>query len=97
MYNHCPLQSTCWILAMFNSSIRFSPHCPHILHVLSRSRLASLGQTCYLELARGSTYTLHVSPPRNGGRHAVPEVLKGPSMSFLHLVLGHLLLRLLKG
>jgi hypothetical protein len=96
MYDHRPLQSTCWILATFNSSICFSPH-PSILHGLSRSRLVSLGQTCYLELARGSTYTLHVSPPHDGGQRAVPEVLKGPSMSFLHLVSARLLLRLLKG
>jgi|LakMenE18May11ns_1017448.scaffolds.fasta_scaffold9655040_2 hypothetical protein len=46
----------------------------------------SLGHTCYLELARGTTYTLHVSPPRDGGPRAVPVVLKGPPMSFYHLV-----------
>ncbi len=49
---------------------------------------------CYVELARGFAYTLHINPPRNGGQRAVPEVLKGPSMSFLHLVPTHLLLKL---
>ncbi len=53
-----------------------------------------LGQTCYLKLARGFAYTLHVNPPRDGGQRAVPEVLKGPSMSFYNLVSTHLLLKL---
>jgi hypothetical protein len=76
------------------STVLFALTHPRSLHVLSHSHLVSSGQTCYLELAHGSTYTLHVSPPHNGGPHAVPEVLKGPLMSFLHLVLVHLLLRL---
>ncbi len=41
------------------------------------------GPACYLELARGFTYTLHVSPPRNGAHVLVPGTLKGPPMSFL--------------
>jgi hypothetical protein len=50
----------------------------------ARSLLLSdpLGHTCYLELARGLTYTLHVSPPRDGDPRAVPVDLKGPPMSF---------------
>jgi hypothetical protein len=42
-----------------------------------------LGPTCYLELARGFTYTLHVSPPRDGAHVLVPGTLKGPPTSFL--------------
>ncbi len=48
----------------------------------------------YLELARGFTYTLHIGPLRDGGPCAVPVVLKGPSISFFHLVSVHLLLQL---
>jgi hypothetical protein len=51
---------------------------------------ASLGHTCYLKLARGITYTLHVSPPRDGSPRAILVVLKGPPMSFFHLVSIHL-------
>ncbi len=73
MYDHCPLQSVC---ATYNSSI-LTFH----VHVVFTSRavvhLASLGHTCYLELARGFTYTLHVSSPR-GGPRAIPEVLEYP-------------------
>jgi hypothetical protein len=51
---------------------------------------ASLGDMYYLELACGITYTLHVSPPRDGGPRAIPVVLKGPPMSFFHHVSIHL-------
>ncbi len=91
VYDHCPLQSTCWI-----SSILIS-HVHAVFTSRSVADLASLGQTCFLELARGFTYTVHVNPPRDGGPRAIPEVLKGPPMSFLHLVLTHLLLKLKRG
>ncbi len=35
--------------------------------LLALMLVSLLGPTCYLELARGFTYTLHVSPPRDGG------------------------------
>jgi hypothetical protein len=38
----------------------------------------------------GITYTLHVSPPRDGGPRATSVVLKGPLMSFFNLVSVHL-------
>jgi hypothetical protein len=69
---------------MYNSSILIF----HVHVVLTSSAAvvhpASLGHTCYLELAHGFTYTLHVSPPRDGGPRAIPEVLKGPP----HVLLG---------
>jgi hypothetical protein len=40
------------------------------------SRPNLLGQTCYLELAQGFTYTLHVKPPPDGSQRAIPEALK---------------------
>jgi hypothetical protein len=69
----------------------------HHAHSNKTKHFPSLGQTCYLELACGFTYTLHISPPRDGGTRAIPEVLKGPPMSFLHLFSAHLLLKLKKG
>ncbi len=75
-------------MATYNSSsfILF-----HVHVVLSKLLLsASLGHTCYLELARGITYTLHISPPRDGDLRAIPVVLKGPPMSFFNLVSIHL-------
>jgi hypothetical protein len=87
--DHCPQQTACRIIsATYNSSslILF-----HIHIVLSKLLLsASLGHTCYLELARGTTYTLHVSPPCDGDPRAIPVVLKGPPMSFFNLVSIHL-------
>jgi hypothetical protein len=78
VYNHyCPLQSTCWVITTYNSSILIF----HI-HIVFTScavvHLASLGQTCYLELARGFTYTLHVSHHSRWGPACYLEVLKGP-------------------
>jgi hypothetical protein len=90
MHDHCPLQSACWIIATYNSSVLF-------LHVHAVFTSPLLGQTCYLELARGFTYTLHANPPCNGDQRATPEVLKGPPMSSLHLVLTHLSLKLKMG
>jgi hypothetical protein len=43
----------------------------------------SLSQTCYLELARGFIYTLHVSPHCDGAHVLIPEALKGPPTFFL--------------
>jgi hypothetical protein len=36
-----------------------------------------------LELARGFTYTLHISPTRDGAHVLIPIALKGPPTSFL--------------
>ncbi len=59
----------------------FHVHHTRIFHVLTLISLP--GPTCYLELARGFTYTLHVGPPRDGAHVLTPDTLKGPPMSFL--------------
>jgi hypothetical protein len=59
----------------------FHVHRTRIFHVLMLISLP--GQTCYLELARGFTYTLHVGPPRDGAHVLTPDALKGPPTSFL--------------
>jgi hypothetical protein len=43
-----------------------------------------------LHLSVTNTYTLQVSPPRDGDPCAIPVVLKGPPMSFFNLVSIHL-------
>ncbi len=96
MFDHCPLQSTCWIIATYNSSILIF-HVHVVFTSCSVVLLASLGQMCYFKLACGFKYTLHVNPPRDGGPRAIPEVLKGHPMSFLHLVSAHLLLKFKRG
>ncbi len=63
--------------------------------LLALMLVSLLGPTCYLELARGSTYTLHVSPPRDGVHVLVLVPFKGlprPSLD----VSTHLLLKLAK-
>ncbi len=65
--------------------------------VMFRCCPSSLGHMCYLALAGGFIYTLQVSPPRDGDPRAISKLLKGPTMSFLHLVSKHLLLKLNKG
>ncbi len=93
--DHCPLQHA-GSSTMYSSSVLILIfHFPHSLHVPCCCP-SSLGHMCYLKPVRAFTYTLHVSPPRDGDPSAIPEVLKGPTMSFLHLVSKHLLLKLKK-
>ncbi len=70
----------------------FSPRKTVLILIFHVCRIRSLlvlmlvslpGPACYLELARGLTYTLHVSPPRDGAYVLVPGTLKGPPTSFL--------------
>ncbi len=67
MLDHCHVQQ---FYSLFPS--------PRSLHVLSCFHHASLGQTCYLELSRGFTYTLHISPLAMGARVLFPRSLKDP-------------------
>jgi hypothetical protein len=83
--DHCPLPTACRI------DIRHVHQFKSHLVPRARSNLllsASLGHTCYLELARGFTYTLHVAPLAMGARvlylwplkdHSCPSSIFAPS------------------
>jgi hypothetical protein len=76
VYDHCPLQSACRLnirhVQQFNSQLLPRPHIP----TSQAASIHSLSHTCYLELARGLSSTLHVGPPRDGGPLVIPVVLR---------------------
>jgi hypothetical protein len=93
VYDHCPLQSAYWLKILHVQ--QFCSHLPRPRspQVPSWCCPASLGHMCYLEVAGGFTYTLHVSPPRDGACVLSPWALKDhPCPSFISR--WHLLLRL---
>jgi hypothetical protein len=95
-WNHCDLSQVKAIVRPLSTTsntldhpqrttVLFSFSTSHIVTSQAVVPLAPLSHTCYLELARGYTNTLHISPPRDGGLSAIPEVLKKPHKSFLHV------------
>jgi hypothetical protein len=89
--DHCPLPTACRInirhVQQFKSHL--IPRTRRLLQadavLIPRPYVLSRASTWH-----GITYTLHVSPPRDGGPRAIPVVLKGPLMSFFNLVSVHL-------
>ncbi len=78
-----------WLSATYNTSSLILFH----VHVVLSSQAAAVRIFRPYVLSRASTWHyihLHVNPPCDGGSRAIPMVLKGPPMSFFHLVSIHL-------